>query len=49
MQDGQELIAAELFDALARDVHILKIKLEEKDQMLLEKDDVVEVRLCGGA
>ncbi|KNC49958.1 uncharacterized protein AMSG_11957 [Thecamonas trahens ATCC 50062] len=41
-EDGQELIAAELYDALARDVHIMKVKLAEKDNLLDEKDDVIE-------
>eukprot|EP00300_Choanocystis_sp_HF-7_P037294 c53374_g1_i1.p1 GENE.c53374_g1_i1~~c53374_g1_i1.p1 ORF type:complete len:519 (+),score=143.94 c53374_g1_i1:73-1629(+) len=41
-EDGQELVAAELFDALARDVHIMRIKLQERESLLEEKDDVIE-------
>ena len=41
-EDGQELIAAELYDALARDLSVLRVKIDEKNNLIEEKDDVIE-------
>lgn len=41
-EDGHELIDAVLYDELARNVHIMKKKLAERDALIEEKDDVIE-------